>query len=88
MILTGHAERRAIQRAVPREVIFAISAYGSTSHSRGALTLSLDREALALASCELRKKDFIKLERHSDVYIIEDGDSIITVARKARRFRR
>lgn len=88
MQMTAHANTRATQRAVPQDVVETIYAYGRPSHSRGALSIQMDREGISLAASELGKKRASRLERYRGVYLITKGDHIITVARAKRRQRR
>ncbi|MCC5993944.1 MAG: hypothetical protein JJT99_15635 [Rhodobacteraceae bacterium] len=88
MHMTAHANTRAIQRSVPQDVVETIFAYGRPSHSRGALSVQMDREAIALAASELGSKRASRLERYRGVYLIAEGDHVITVARPKRRHRR
>jgi len=84
MQLTAHARARSIQRSVPHHVVETIVDFGRPTHSRGALSIVLDRQALALAASELDCRDVIRLERYLGVYVIADGAAVITVARSIR----
>lgn len=88
MKTTHHADRRATQRGIPERIISAIHSYGTPRHSRGAVSLTLDNEAVALAAdgCPRRRNE---LSRFRGAYLIVSGDDrLITVARRLRRFRR
>ncbi|PRX27136.1 hypothetical protein SAMN05216257_1169 [Meinhardsimonia xiamenensis] len=87
MQLTRHAEQRLQDRCLPRDVVATIYAYGSFRHARGAVSLMLDREAIDLAA-EGDRRRRNRLERYCGAYVIVgDGETIITAARRTRRFR-
>lgn len=88
MHLTRHADERRIQRRLPPRILHAIYDYGSVRHAKGALSLSLDDASIALAAEDDRRRRE-DLERYRGAYIIVgDGEKVITVARRRRRFRR
>ncbi|PWE30279.1 hypothetical protein C4N9_06200 [Pararhodobacter marinus] len=88
MRLTRHADRRRIQRSLPIEVVSTIHAYGTERHAKGALSLTLDGRAIALAA-EHDRRLSAELERYRGAYIIvASGDRVVTAARRTRRFRR
>lgn len=88
MRLTHHADRRRIHRRMPADVISAIYSFGSEYHARGAISLTLDAQSIALAA-ESDRRSRAKLERYQGAYIVVgDGEAIVTVARRRRRFRR
>ena len=88
MQMTAHAETRSIQRSVPHDIIETILVYGRPVHSRGALSVAMDRRALELAASELERRDLVRLERYRGVYVVADGAVVVTVARPTRRRRR
>lgn len=85
MQLTAHARDRAAQRSIPTPVIEAIYAFGTDYASAGAIGLRLDRRALELAADELATEELARLRRFIGVYLISQGDRVITVARANRR---
>jgi len=88
MQLTRHADLRRQQRCIPLEVLSTIYDFGTPFHARGAISLTLDTQSIALASEGDRRKR-ASLERYRGAYVIVgDGESIVTVARRLRRFRR
>ena len=88
MRLTRHADRRRARRSLPLDVLSTICAYGSPLHSKGAISLTLDGSAIALAAEDDRRRA-TDLERYRGTYVIvADGDRIVTAARRTRRFRR
>ena len=88
MRLTHHADLRRIQRRLPPDVVSTIYDYGSTAHAHGAVCLTLDARSIALAS-ESDRRNRAKLERYQGAYIVVgDGEAVLTVARRRRRFRR
>ena len=87
MHLSNHANHRHIQRNLPLHVISTIYAYGSPRHSKGAVSLTLDGRAIALAA-EDNHRLSNDLTRYRGTYVVVgDGDRIVTVARRDRRFR-
>lgn len=87
MRLTHHAHLRRSQRCLPTDVISTIYSYGSTAHSHGAVCLTLDAQSIALAA-ESDRRRRAELERYQGAYIVMgDGEAVITVARRRRRFR-
>jgi hypothetical protein len=88
MRLSRHAQSRSIQRSLPLDVLKVIHAYGSPCHSRGALSLQLDKETIHLAAENNRRKR-AKLERYRGTYIIIGTDDIVvTAVRRTRHYRR
>lgn len=89
MRLTRHATRRSIQRCMPADVVATIYNCGAETHARGgAVCLTLDAQSIALAA-ESDRRSRAKLERYQGAYIvIGDGEKVVTVARRRRRFRR
>ncbi len=88
MRLTAHAEIRSTQRSVPHDIIDKIFVYSRPAHSRGALSILMDKEAFALAADELDKHEVNRLKRYRGVFVIVHGEIVITVARSKRRQRR
>ncbi|SFQ77763.1 hypothetical protein [Donghicola eburneus] len=87
MHLTHHASRRIQQRGIPGDVLKIIRAYGSARHAGGVLSLTLDTQAIMLASEDDRHLR-AKLEKYSGCYaIVAEGDRAVTVAHRSRRFR-
>ena len=88
MHLTHHAELRRNRRRIPIEVMSTIYDFGTPIHSNGAISLMLDAQSIEFAADGDRRKR-ATLERYSGAYIIVgDGENIVTVARRRRRFRR
>lgn len=88
MRLTDHAEQRRSRRRIPVDVLSTIYDFGTSVHANGAVSLTLDRHTIALASDGDRRKRS-SLERYHGCYIIVgDGENIVTVARRRRRHRR
>lgn len=88
MHLTTHADRRRNRRRIPVEVFSTIYDFGASAHANGAVSLTLDARSIELASDGDRRKRST-LERYRGAYlIVGDAESIVTVARRRRRFRR
>lgn len=88
MRTTPHAYQRSIQRNIPAHIMSVIHAYGSSAHSKGAVSLTLDDESISLAAdgCPRRRNE---LSRYRGAYLVVSGeDRVITVARRLRHFRR
>lgn len=87
MRLTRHAIRRSQQRGIPSDILSTIYAFGSAKHAEGALSLTLDKTAIELASEDDRTTQK-RLESYRGCYVIlGDGETGVTVARRRRRFR-
>ena len=88
MRMTHHATERRSQRNLPMDILRLIQSYGEPVHSRGALSLMLDRETLDLiAEGDLRRRQ--SLSRYRGVYLIESSNgTVITAARRTRRHHR
>lgn len=88
MKLTRHADRRCVERRIPREIVQLIHDYGTIYRSRGADGLKLDRHAIDLAA-ESNHRLRADLRRYRGAYmIVGEGGRVITVAREIRRHRR
>lgn len=88
MRLTTHADLRRNCRRIPVEVLSTIYDFGAAAHAKGAVSLTLDARSIELASDGDRRRRST-LERYCGAYlIVGDGESIVTVARRRRRFRR
>lgn len=85
MRMTRHAEKRAAQRSIPAAVVQSIYDYGAPYASRGATALRLDRKAFDLAEDDMPLRDVQRLRRFSTVYLVSNGEKVITVARSSRR---
>ncbi|PPB80353.1 hypothetical protein LV82_02228 [Albidovulum inexpectatum] len=87
MQLSRHAKKRLSQRCLPKNVLRTIFEYGSERHSKGAISLTLDREAIELAA-DGDRRVVQKLEPFCGAFlIVSDGEKVITAARRTRRFR-
>ena len=88
MLLSHHAKIRAQQRGIPEHIVALICAYGRPLHVRGALSLSLDEDALNRAAEDMPPDSVSRLARFRNVYVIEDGATVITVAHAKQRYRK
>lgn len=69
-------------------VLSAIYTYGAAAHAGGTISLTRDRQSIALAAEDNRRKRAV-LERYQGCYVIvADHDRVVTTARSRRRFRR
>lgn len=88
MHLTHHADLRRNRRRIPNEVLSTVYEFGTSIHSNGAISLVLDAQSIEFAADGDRRKR-ANLERYRGAYIVVgDGENILTVARRRRRFRR
>ena len=87
--LTSHAHARISQRGIQNEVVEAIFTFGRCERSRGADVYFMDRRTRKRARDAIGTKNFARLEKSLDTYLVvgEDG-ALITAARRLRRFRR
>lgn len=87
MRMSRHAGLRTTQRGLPLDIISTICAFGVERRSSGATSITLDAELIQLASDgdASRMRD---LARFRGAYVVlSDDGTIITVARRTRRFR-
>lgn len=87
MQMSHHAAIRSRERRLPSHILQTICEYGAERHSRGALSLTLDRASIALAA-DGNPARACELDRYRGAYVVlSDAGVIITVARRTRRFR-
>lgn len=86
MHLSLHAGRRQQQRGIPIDVLKILQVYGSAAHSVSAITLTLDEQAIFLASEDDRHLR-ARLEKYRGCYAVMGDDEVVTVARQLRRFK-
>ncbi|MDO9439630.1 MAG: hypothetical protein Q7T73_01945 [Beijerinckiaceae bacterium] len=90
MTVTGHAQARLQQRAIPPLVVDLLMQFGSPSRSGGAERLMFDKSAVKRLRRYLGGERGLKtVERWLGVYaVVGDNGSLVTAAHKTERFRR
>lgn len=88
MKMTKHAEKRIEQRCIPGVVIDLILDYGKSEYHRGAEKLWLDKKGLRQAKRYLGKPHQNYGQLLKDIYLVVDGETVITAARRDRHHKR
>lgn len=86
---TRHAQTRCQQRGIRAQIVEVLLAYGQRAHRRGAHVYYMDRQTRAHAAKELGRDAFRKIADKLDTYIVvSESGTLITAAKRRRRFRR
>jgi len=88
MYLSNHASVRCNQRGIPPFAIDLILDFGAVEHNRGREIFWLDKKGLRRAKHYLGKLSDGYAMMLKDLYVVVDGDAVITVARKNRHHKR
>ena len=88
MNLSHHAEARARQRGIPPVAIDLVLDYGSIEFHRGREVFRLDKKGLRKARQYLGKMNDGYSSVLKDIYVVVDGETVVTVARTNGHFRR
>ena len=88
MHITHHAQTRIQQRGIPSSAIDAILAFGCRKRRQGADIYILDRQARSRMANSLGRKEYAKIERSLDSYLVVGNDgAIITAAHRKQRLK-
>jgi len=88
-MISNHANIRMQQRAMPSMMIDFLERFGSEMRHEGADVLFMDKAARRRAEKALGGPRALRLiEPFFNSYIVENGGTVITCARKNRRFKR
>lgn len=88
MNMTHHAQTRIQQRGIPSSAVDAILAFGCRKRHRGADVYFLDRQARSRMANSLGRKQYAKIERSLDSYlVVGDDGAIITAAHRKQRLK-
>lgn len=89
LYLSAHASARMRQRGIQGEVVDALFNYGRCERSHGADVYFMDRRTRERVREALGPKNFARLEKSLDTYLVVGADgTLVTTARRLRRFRR
>lgn len=88
---TIHVQQRLQQRGIPQQTIHVIHRYGKRSFSRGAETYCINKAARRSVDLYLKAnlppKEYRKISKHLDCYIIIKNNIVITIGNRNRRRR-
>lgn len=88
-MISIHANIRMQQRSIPPVIIEFLERFGSEMRHEGADVLFMDKAARRRAEKALGGPRALRLiEPFFNSYIVENGGTVITGARKNRRFKR
>ena len=88
MKMTGHAEQRVEQRAIPGVIIDLILDFGAIEYHKGREKMWLDKRGLREARRYLGKPHQTYSRLLRDAYLIVEDGHVVTVARKDRHHKR
>jgi len=87
--ITQHAATRMQQRGISMREVTCLHRFGRTLHdNRGCVRRYLDRKRLAHVRDSLPDAKLGWLDRVRDLYIVEEGNRVITVGHRTRKLRR
>lgn len=88
MYMTQHAQTRIQQRGIPSSAVDAILAFGCSKRHHGADVYFLDRQSRSRVANSLGRKQYAKIERSLDSYlVVSDDGAIITAAHRKQRLK-
>ena len=88
LTFTRHAEMRAQQRGIPKNVAKLLYGYGARNHRKNGVVYTLNKRALYKIEKVLDKRQFQEVAKYSECYIVVSRDyEIITVGYRKRRFK-
>jgi hypothetical protein len=83
---TRHAQTRCQQRAIRPDIVDAILEYGRQQRRHGADIYFMDGSSRKRARSELGRREYAKIERGLDRYLVlGDDGQIVTAAIRLRR---
>lgn len=88
MNMTSHAQTRIQQRGISAQAIDAILSYGRRKRHHGADVYFLDKPSRQRLACSIGQKEYLKLERSLNSYlVVSDDGAIITAAHRRQRLK-
>ena len=88
LTFTRHAEIRAQQRGIPKNVAESVYQYGVRQHHKGGHVYTLNKKSLCRLENTLSKRQFQEAAKYSGCYIVVSRDyEIITVGYRKMRFK-
>ena len=88
MNLSNHAEARCQQRGIPPVAVDLVLDFGAVEFHRGREVFMLDKKGLRKARRYLGKLNDGYMTVLKDIYVVVDGDTVVTVARKNGHLKR
>jgi len=88
MNLSSHASARCHQRGIPPVAIDLVMDFGSVEFHRGREIFRLDKKGLRKAKHYLGKLNEGYLAVLKDIYVVVDGETVVTVARTTGHLKR
>lgn len=89
---TKHAQRRLQQRGIPDMAVRLICKYGKRSYSNGGESYCINKKSHLRLEKDLKERlndrEYRKIIKHLDCYVIISGEEILTVAHRTKRQRR
>jgi hypothetical protein len=87
--ITQHAAARMQQRGISMREVTCLHRFGRTLHdNQGCVRRYLDRKRLAQIRSALPEARAEWLDRVRDLYLVEEGNCVITVGHRTRKLRR
>ena len=87
LVLSEHARKRCQQRGVTDEIIRVVYGYGTVVEHGGSKKFFMDKRARGRAERGLGHAAYKRLVDRLNVYLVINGDLVVTVARVRNRVR-
>jgi len=87
LVLSEHARKRCQQRGVTDEIIRVVYDYGTVVEHRGSKKFFMDKQARSRAERGLGHAAYKRVADRLNVYLVINGDLVVTVARMRNRVR-
>jgi len=89
MKYTHHAEKRVQQRAIAPLIVEWLLKYGAKEYAgEGTRKIFFDKNSRKRLSKKMGKSIIDSLGQHMNIYLVEEGDQIITVGHRYKHIRR
>ena len=89
---TKHAQKRLQQRGIPDMAVRLICKYGKRSYYKGGESYCINKRNRRRLEKDLKarldSREFRRIVKSLDCYVVLSGDEIITVAHRTKRLRR
>jgi len=88
MILSNHAIERCNQRGIPEAMVDLVIRFGAVEYHSGSEILRLDKKGMRKAKEYLGNLYSGSKNALSEIYLVVNGEKIITAARKTKHHKR